>query len=151
MKYIHCCIVLSFFSPLLISAAEYELENYSIDLPEKWYIQTVDGEMGMELRKRCSNAQLKIGFSQGITAQQQTETFLNDYDEGEAALTAIQLGQFSGYFLSYEDEGMCGEIWSMANGEDHFGIGYWEDCNSINRTLIFNLVNSIKPRLQVAD
>ncbi|WP_226643031.1 hypothetical protein [Microbulbifer variabilis] len=154
MRWITCCIYgLFLIYPLASSAEPYLYENVTLDIPDGWskYKDPYNNDVGVGFHQEHTGNLMAFILRKGILSSGGDPSAFLKTHPVEHPVSSIQVGKYSGYFVTFSSEGKCLANWFLGDGHDLLIAHFQGNCNSADFTPVIKVIESIEPVEGVVD
>ncbi|WP_444910383.1 hypothetical protein [Microbulbifer sp. TRSA005] len=154
MRWINCCIYgLFLICPLASSAEPYLYENITLEIPDGWskYKDPYNNNVGASFRQERTGNLMFLILRKGLLVNGGDPSAFLKMHPLEHPVSSVQIGKYSGYFVTFTSEGKCSANWFLGDGSDLLIASYQGDCHSVDFTPVIKLVESVEPLEDVVD
>ncbi|WP_444889527.1 hypothetical protein [Microbulbifer sp. DLAB2-AA] len=153
MRWIACCIYGVFLTyPLVLNAESYVYRDIALEVPDGWSIRREYNDyVGIEFCQNDTGNVMGFFLRKGLLVNGGDPSAFLKMHPLEHPVSSVQIGKYSGYFVTFTSEGKCSANWFLGDGSDLLIASYQGDCHSVDFTPVIKLVESVESLEDVVD
>jgi len=134
---------LLFIIPLMPKAEFYLYKNIILEIPNGWSrCQDAYNDVGIQFRQKDTDNLIAFILTAGLQIDGADPGALLKNYPVEHPVSSVQIGDYSGYFVTFMSKGKCMANWFLGDRRDLLVAHIQGDSNSVDYTAVINVIDS---------
>ncbi|BBM02114.1 hypothetical protein [Microbulbifer sp. GL-2] len=148
MRLIMCFVAgLLLITPPISMAESYLYKNIILEMPDGWSIyQDTYSDVGIQFRQKDTDNLIAFILRAELLIDGTDPGALLKNHPVEHPVSSVQIGNYSGYFVTFMSKGKCMANWFLGDGRDLLVAHFKGDCSSVDYTAVISVIESIENR-----
>lgn len=138
--------------PMMSKTESYLYKNIILEVPDGWSrCQDTYNDVGIQFRQKDTDNLIAFILRAGLLIDGADPGALLEHHPVEHPVSSVQIGNYSGYFVTFVSNGKCMANWFLGDGRDLLVAHFQGDCNSVDYTAVISVIESIETGASAID
>ncbi|WP_020412433.1 hypothetical protein [Microbulbifer variabilis] len=153
MRLIKSCVAgLLLLNSLVLKAEPYLYKNITLDVPGGWSrYEDPYNKIGIQFRQKGTGNLMAYILREGLLKDGGDPDVFLEQHPLEHPVSSVQIGNYSGYFVTFKSKGKCMANWFLGDGIDLLVAHFQSDCNSVDFSPVIEVVESITMKVHTVE